>query len=103
MGYFSNGTEGTDYEVEYCEKCIHGGDNDCPIWGLHLLYNYDQLKETPEGEALAVVLGTLIPRSKDDLDNLRCSMFIPLTELKELPAKAPTVEPEKVRTFWVAQ
>ena len=23
MGYFSNGSEGVDYESKYCEKCIH--------------------------------------------------------------------------------
>jgi hypothetical protein len=24
MGYFSNGSEGMDYEAQFCERCIHG-------------------------------------------------------------------------------
>lgn len=102
MGYFANGTDGMDYEFEYCEKCVHHLLEDgCPIWGLHLLFNYDQNKKTPEGEALAVVLDTLIPRSKDDLDNEQCSMFIPLTDLREKPQAKLDVTPEHARSFWV--
>jgi len=28
MGYFSNGSEGMDYEVEYCNRC-YWGDKPC--------------------------------------------------------------------------
>lgn len=104
MGYFANGSEGSGYEEEYCDKCIHNtGEMGCPIWGLHLLFNYDQNKKTPEGEAIAVVLDTLIPRSKDDLDNEQCSMFVPLlSQVKQQSTPYTTITPQQARNFWVA-
>ncbi len=44
MGYFSNGSEGCDYESHYCERCRHekpdkGG---CAVWLAHLIHNYDE-------------------------------------------------------------
>lgn len=39
MGYFSNGSEGMDYQEHYCSKCIHAAKQDCPVWLLHLLHN----------------------------------------------------------------
>lgn len=68
MGYFSNGTEGEMYVDEYCSKCIHAGA--CPVWGLHLMHNYDECNK-PDS-----FLHVLIPRSKDDLSNERCAMFV---------------------------
>ena len=43
MGYFSNGSEGMDYEERYCKRCIHYGPEEgpgCPIWFAHLVYAY---------------------------------------------------------------
>ncbi len=92
MGYFSNGTEGEMYAEEYCSRCVHWKDNGsgchgCPVWDLHFLHNYDQLpsdKDSPEQtkgrRLLASVLGTLIPRNKDDLGNQQCAMFHPADE-----------------------
>lgn len=75
MGYFSNGSEGMDYEAHYCERCIHFGPEEgpgCPVWMLHLLYNYDQFGD----ERLATVLSALIPRD-DAIGNAECRMFVP--------------------------
>lgn len=70
MGYFSNGTEGMDYQERYCSKCWHDRDERCPIWMLHMTYPY---KRDPETE---VILNALIPLSKDGLNNEQCTQFV---------------------------
>ena len=72
MGYFSNGTEGSMYEEEFCARCIHGQDEErgCPIMGLHLALNYEECNK-PQS-----IFHSLIPRSKDGLSNLQCKMFM---------------------------
>ena len=69
MGYFSNGTEGAEYEDEHCEKCAHNIEDGCPILLLHLLYNYDECNKKDS------FLHVLIPRD-DKGQNMQCSMFI---------------------------
>ncbi len=42
MGYFSNGSEGMDYQAAWCDRCVHDdpeAQRFCPIWGLHLEWN----------------------------------------------------------------
>lgn len=79
MAYFPNGTAGMCYVEQYCCKCIHWPQKDedpgCAVDLIHNLYNYDQCKDTPEGKAIEAILDMLIPRTKDDLGNERCSMF----------------------------
>lgn len=73
MGYFANGTEGMAYEEHYCRRCIHDGPEEgpgCPVWLAHLLYNYDECNNEDS------ILHLLIPRSKDGLNNLECTMFV---------------------------
>ena len=79
MGYFSNGTEGRIYEEVYCIKCIHYGTENkgCPIWGLHLFYNYDQYKD----KKISHLLNSLIPRSKNGQNN-KCNLFIKYKDTK---------------------
>ena len=74
MAYFPNGTAGDEYSSRYCERCIH--DEACAVTMLHLLHNYDQCRDTPEGKLIKGVLDTLIPRSNDGLDNECCTMFV---------------------------
>lgn len=79
MAYFPNGTAGEYYYAQYCSKCAHWpkGDDDpgCSVDIIHNLFNYDQCKDTLEGRAIETILDLLIPRTKDDLGNERCSMF----------------------------
>ncbi len=70
MGYFSNGTEGMDYQAKYCDRCIHDVKKDCRIWLAHLTYNYD--------EKARGILDYLIPREKDGLSNGQCKLFVPI-------------------------
>ena len=71
MAYFSNGTEGHLYKERYCNFCIHqNAEYGCPIWMLHLAWNYDQHKD----DEIAGVLQILIPR--DGVINHECSMFV---------------------------
>ena len=73
MGYFSNGTEGMAYEAKYCERCIHYGPPDgpgCPVFGLHLLHNYEECNKDDS------FLHVLNPLSKNGLGNEQCRMFI---------------------------
>jgi len=75
MGYFSNGTEGMDYEEHYCRRCVHYGPEDgpgCPIWGAHLLYAYNGPDEAK------TILDMLIPRH--DGVNQQCVMWEPVGE-----------------------
>ena len=72
MAYFSNGTEGSIYEAQYCDKCIHRKDANkgecCPVLMLHLLWNGD----TEEDRELALDL--FIPRK--GIVNEACTMFV---------------------------
>ena len=90
MGYFANGTEGDVYYAKYCANCRHDNldqDQGCPIWGLHLLWNYDQVDgpfdyavepmEMNEQNIMRVALDSFIPMSEDGLENLECKMFCP--------------------------
>lgn len=70
MGYFANGSEGTDYEQRYCARCVHGdgeGAGTCAVWLLHLLHNYDP-------EPAPRMLNVLIPRDAEGW-NTQCAMF----------------------------
>jgi hypothetical protein len=71
MGYFANGSEGMDYEAQYCDRCLHQKPNDggCAVWLAHLLRNYDERAKQDS------ILHLLIPRSKDGLRNAQCRMF----------------------------
>lgn len=50
MGYFPHGTSGMVYQEKYCERCRNWKDLDdgrghgCPVWDMHLVHNYDQVK-----------------------------------------------------------
>lgn len=76
MGYFSNGSEGSAYEEKYCENCIHwvaeieGEHKSCPVWDSHMLFSYGQEGDSKE------ILSILIPRSKNQIYNEKCTMFI---------------------------
>jgi hypothetical protein len=74
MGYFANGSEGANYEHRYCRSCQNrptDPEKGCAVWGLHMLYNYEQNKD----DGLAAVLGFLIPR--DGVRNRECRMYRP--------------------------
>lgn len=77
MGYFSNGSEGLDYEHKYCERCIHAEDPDtcCPVWWLHLDHNSEQFSNNPSSLVVKKMLTALIPPTDDGLDNEQCKMF----------------------------
>jgi hypothetical protein len=69
MAYFSNGTEGMDYQARYCERCVHDINQDCPVWLAHLMHNSAGCNDNEH------ILHLLIPRSKDRLTNEQCRMF----------------------------
>jgi hypothetical protein len=72
VGYFSSGTEGMDYEEQYCKRCIHYGPEDgpgCPVMSLHLLYNEAEANK-PDS-----FLHVLIPQMADGGGNEQCRLF----------------------------
>lgn len=76
MGYFSNGTQGMDYEEMFCSRCIHqGGKNgqgSCAVWDAHMLHNYDECNKSDS------ILHLLIRRGdwkKKEPWNFECEMF----------------------------
>ena len=86
MGYFSNGTEGMLYRDQYCDRCKHDVDSDCPVWLVHLLYNSDECNNKDS------ILHKLIPRSEDGLSNEKCIGF------NEVAATEPNYRPGQLRT-----
>lgn len=86
MAYFANGSEGMYYEARYCNRCVHGQDEEkmCPIMELHLLWNYDAVGEKADADK-KLALNLLWPRSKGGLSNEDCKFFKILPELVPLP------------------
>lgn len=74
MGYFSNGSEGDSFQAALCERCLHDVKQDCPVWLIHLMYNYNQCKN----EDYAAILSAFIPRNKEGF-NEDCKMFVDKT------------------------
>ena len=75
MAYFANGSEGDLYVAKYCERCKHwrkdeSGEYGCPIWDLHLMYNYEREKS----RFVRKMLDKLIPMR--GLWAQKCSMFM---------------------------
>jgi hypothetical protein len=74
MGYFSNGTEGADFEEQFCKRCVHYGPEEgpgCPVWLAHLLYNYEECNSDSNAKS---ILDMLIER--DTITSNRCTMFV---------------------------
>lgn len=81
MAYFSNGSEGADYEERFCVRCVHYGEEDgsgCPVWAAHLLFNYDQLKGEKQNP-IHTILNMLIPEKSNGSYMVagQCAMFVP--------------------------
>jgi hypothetical protein len=78
MGYFSNATEGMLYEERWCMRCLHyeRDEKGCPVWQMHLMWNYDRYNTATGTAKVAQMLGSLIPRTEDGLGNEQCTMFI---------------------------
>ena len=89
MGYFSNGSEGDEYDEKYCSRCTHAPRfkndemiSDCPILALHSLWNYDQelddvdLNEEVGCHVMRMALDAFIELSADGLTNKQCKMFV---------------------------
>ncbi len=72
MGYFSNGSEGRDYQERFCKLCVHDVKEDCRVWLAHLMENGNKESRT--------VLDALIPRTADGCGNEQCTMFLPLAQ-----------------------
>jgi hypothetical protein len=79
MAYFSNGTEGMDFEMRFCMRCIHGFDpaaNEmipCAVWSLHLQHNYAEANNDKS------FLHDLIPANKST-----CNMFSPAETTEQM-------------------
>ena len=69
MGYFSNGSEGDGYYSALCANCVHDENEDCPVWGLHLMHNYEGANDKNH------FLHWFIPRNEDGT-NGNCKMFV---------------------------
>lgn len=80
MTYFPNGTSGMIFQEQHCYHCRNwreregylDGSEGCPVWDLHLIYNYDR---EPQAGA---ILDTLI--TEDDPTPSECRMFLPVDE-----------------------
>ncbi len=79
MAYFSNATEGLDYEEKWCSSCVHY--EGCTIMRVHLSWNWYQFYEA-ESESINDVLETLIPTG-DDRSPAKCSMYLKSSEMPD--------------------
>ena len=69
MGYFSNGSEGMDYQRRYCDRCEHDHPEfGCPIWHAHLEWNYEECNNDDS------ILHKMIPRT--DGGNGECTFMV---------------------------
>ncbi len=66
MAYFSNGSEGLDWQEENCTGCVH--EDDCAIIHAHCIHNYSECNDS------ASILHVFIPY--DDCVNGECRMRI---------------------------
>lgn len=90
MAYFSNGTEGMEYESRYCDRCVNNRPvkgmpemKACPVWDLHHEYNYAQCKtETEIGKTLNEILESFIPTDAQSFAG-ECLMFLESTQTQD--------------------
>ena len=73
--YFSNSDMGEAFQEKQCYRCKHwrlrNKDDEypnCPIWDIHIIYNYDQMDK--DKKDLREAMNILI-----DEDKWECSMF----------------------------
>ncbi len=72
MGYFSNGSEGADYQATWCDNCAHDDQDGgwfCPIWTMQLEWNPPSQEDSDRKNALE----RFIPRV--GIWNGACTMF----------------------------
>lgn len=69
MGYFANGSEGEQYDLDFCTHCVHmHPDHGCPCWTAHMLWNYNE-SNRPDS-----ILHKMIPR--EGVFNGACIFFV---------------------------
>jgi hypothetical protein len=82
VGYFSNGSEGMDFEEQFCRRCIHYGPEEgpgCPVWFAHLLFAYEECNSDSNAKT---ILDLLIERKQITADDgfplavNECKMFV---------------------------
>lgn len=81
MAYFSNGTEGMDWEERNCVHCANARSEDdggCPITDLHFEFNYEQGTKGKTAKTIKHFLDVLIPSEKKEWGTFagKCSMFL---------------------------
>lgn len=98
MAYFANGTEGLEFEEQWCSRCVHsdhsggrevGIDPPCPVWIAHQLYAYDLCNE--KDHPGKVILDLLIPDSKPGRMPT-CAMFHPIDAGAAIPGQLRIVK-----------
>jgi len=95
MGYFSNGSEGCDFQAQFCEHCVHDINEDCPVLLLHLMWNYDAVGEDKD-DVKETALKVFISGSPQ-----RCVMYHKRTAEDE-PSKAERETEQSKLRRWIA-
>ncbi|MFA5158174.1 MAG: hypothetical protein WC451_03260 [Patescibacteria group bacterium] len=76
MGQFKTCEEIDDYEVRYCNCCVHfpGDDEEgCPIIKAHIESQIDGSRSSIDAKE---ILDQLIPTNEDRTHNRKCAMFL---------------------------
>jgi hypothetical protein len=95
MAYFANGTDGEEFDELCLEQCPIGAER-CPIWGVHMHFNYDQCK--PGNEELRECLNLLVSRPEargvNGLGTPVCMMKTAVDALLQERGLATLTQPE---------
>ncbi len=74
MAYFPNGESGRTFQAAECSDCIHEDGPDhksgCYVYLVHLLHNYDQLRNEELRKALTILIDDEKPLGS------MCSMWV---------------------------
>ena len=77
--YFSNGTEGDVFQSKYCYECVNWRDlkdglrEGCPVWDLHIAFNYKQF-DNNDTELCLNIFGA--KKSIKGVSFNKCRMFL---------------------------
>ncbi len=100
MGYFANGSEGMQYQVKWCDRCINwreteeGSENwGCPIIDLHMEWNYEQQGKGRPEIIKKYALHNFIEQNKDTFCD-KCKMFFEKPDA-DMPGQMRLFESDK--------
>lgn len=82
MAYFSNGSEGMDYQERFCMKCRNWryrenlGGMGCPVWDAHLCFAYEECNSKSNAKGMLDMLIPMVDTTLGYKTAGECAMFL---------------------------